>query len=50
MVTGSGTQRLVEGHPEAGAVLVGEQQVPAVLVDADQPQVLHARSQVARLC
>ncbi len=39
--TGGGAQRLVEGQAEASAVTVGEQHVPPVVVDADQPQVLH---------
>ena len=36
IVTGGGTQRLVEGDPVAGAPAVGEQEVPTVLVDADE--------------
>ncbi|OPZ53816.1 MAG: hypothetical protein BWY91_01810 [bacterium ADurb.BinA028] len=44
VTAGRSPQRLVERDPESGAVDAGEQEVPAVVVNADQPQVLHAHS------
>ena len=36
-----GPERLVERDGEAVALVVGQQQVQSVLVDADEPEVLH---------
>ncbi len=41
VASGRRPQRLVEGEAEASALGVGEQEVVAVLVDADQAKVLH---------
>ena len=41
VTAGRGPQRLVEGEPEPAAVGVREQEVLAVLVDADEAKVLH---------
>ena len=41
VAAGGRAQRLVEGEPVAAAVGVREQEVVAVLVDADEAQVLH---------
>ena len=41
VATGRGTQRLVEAEAVAAAVGVREQEVLAVLVDADEAKVLH---------